>query len=78
MTKADLLALPAAAEAFNGFYTRGGPFLMMNSIRVLIAEAIALFAVLVALIAAVIVLVRRRRAARGVSATGAQPPPRTV
>lgn len=78
MTKADLLALPAAAEAFNGFYTRSGPFLMINSIRVLIAEAIALFAVLVALIAVVIVVVRRRRAARGLSATGVQRPPLTV
>ncbi len=78
MTKADLLALPAAAESFNGFYTRSGPFLMINSIRVLIAEAIALFVVLVALIAAVIVLVRRRRAGRGISATGVRPPPRTV
>jgi hypothetical protein len=51
---------------------------MINSIRVLIAQAIALFAVLVALIAAVIVLVRRRRAARGLPATGVQPPPRIV
>ena len=78
MTKADLLALPAAAEAFNGFYSRSGPFLMINSIRVLIAQAIALFAVLVGLIAAVIVVVRRRRAARGLPATGVRPPPRTV
>ena len=78
MTKADLLALPAAAESFNGFYTRSGSFLMINSIRVLIAEAIALFVVLVMVIAAVIVVVRRRRAARGMSASVVRPPPRTV
>jgi glyoxylase-like metal-dependent hydrolase (beta-lactamase superfamily II) len=78
MTKADLLALPAAAESFNGLYSRSGPFLMMNSIRVLIAEAIVLFVVLVALIAGVVFLVRSRRPARGMSATGVRPPPRTV
>ena len=78
MTKADLLALPAATESFNGFYTRSGPFLMINSIRVLIAQALALFVVLVALVAGVVVLVRRRRAARRISATGVQLPPRTV
>jgi hydroxyacylglutathione hydrolase len=78
MTKADLLALPAAAESFNGFYTHSGAFLMINSIRVLIAEAIVLFVVLVALTAVAVFLVRRRRAARKMSATGAQPPPQTV
>ncbi len=82
MTKADLLALPAAAESFNGFYTRSGPYVMINSIRVLIAEGLALFVVLVGVIAVVVVLVRRRNAARrvrpGGTATGAPPPPRTV
>jgi hydroxyacylglutathione hydrolase len=78
MTKADLLALPAAVDSFNGLYTRSGPFLMINSIRMLIAQAIALFVVLVGLIVGAVVLVRRRRAARRISATGVQPPPRTV
>jgi hydroxyacylglutathione hydrolase len=78
MTKADLLALPAAVESFNGFYTQHGPFLMIDSVRMLIAEGIALFAVLVCLSVAVVVFVRRRRAARGRSATAAPPPPRTV
>jgi hydroxyacylglutathione hydrolase len=81
MTKADLLALPAAVESFNGFYTQHGPFLMIDSVRVLIAQGIALFAVLVGLIVAVIALVRRRRrrrAARGHAATAVPPPPRTA
>jgi hydroxyacylglutathione hydrolase len=82
MTKADLLALPAAVHAFNDFYTRSGPYLMINSVRVLIAEGLALFVVLVGLVAVVVVLVRHRKAARRVApggpATGAQPPPRTL
>jgi hydroxyacylglutathione hydrolase len=78
MTKADLLALPGAAESFNGFYSRSGPYLMINSIRVLIAQAIVLFVVLVAVIVVVVVVVRRRRAARGIPVTGVRPPPRTV
>jgi hypothetical protein len=81
MTKADLLALPAAVRAFNGFYTRSGPYLMIDSVRVLIVEGLALFLVLVGLIVVVVVLVRRRRAARrarGGVATGAPPPLQTV
>jgi glyoxylase-like metal-dependent hydrolase (beta-lactamase superfamily II) len=81
MTKADLLALPAAAESFNGFYTRSGPYLMINSVRVLVAEGLALFAVLVTLVVVVVVLVRRRKARRvalGGTATGAPPPPQTA
>jgi hypothetical protein len=78
MTKADLLGVPAAVESFNGFYTQRGPFLMIDSVRVLIAQGIALLAVLVGLIVAVIALVRHRRAARGQAATAVPPPPRTV
>ena len=81
MTRADLLALPAAAKSFNGVYSRSGPYLMINSIRVLIAEGVALFVVLVGLIVLVVVLVRRRKARRAAPvgpATGAPPPPRTV
>jgi hydroxyacylglutathione hydrolase len=64
MTKADLLALPGAVHAFNGFYTRSGPYLMINSVRVLIVEVLALFVALLGLIGIVVVRVRRRRAAR--------------
>jgi hydroxyacylglutathione hydrolase len=60
MTKADLLALPAAVSSFNGFYTRSGEFLMMNSIRILIAEAVLALSVLVALVVMVVRYVRRR------------------
>ena len=61
MTKADLLALPGALGSFNGFYTRSGNFLMLNSMRVLVAEAILAAAVLIAVILAVVAYVRRRR-----------------
>ena len=62
MTKADLLMLPAAISSFNGFYTADGSFLMMNSMRLLIAFAAAIGVVLIALVVALIwFLVRRRR-----------------
>jgi glyoxylase-like metal-dependent hydrolase (beta-lactamase superfamily II) len=61
MTKADLLALPAAIGSFNGFYTRSGNFIMLNSMRVLVAEAILAAAVLIAVILAVVAWIRRRR-----------------
>ncbi len=50
MTKDDLLALPAAIRSFNGFYTKTGNFIMMNSIRILIAEALLAVVVVVALV----------------------------
>ena len=40
MTKEDLLALPAAILSFNGFYSRSGKFIMINSIRMLIVWAV--------------------------------------
>ena len=49
LTKADLLALPSILQSFNGFYTVRGQFVMMNQVRVLIAEAI-LAAIILALI----------------------------
>jgi hydroxyacylglutathione hydrolase len=64
MTKADLLALPAAVSSFNGFYTRSGELLMMNSNRILIAGAVLALSLLVALVAIVFRFVRRRRRAR--------------
>ncbi len=61
MKKADLLALPGALDGFNGFYTRSGNFIMLNSMRVLVAEAILAAAVLIAVVLAVVAYIRRRR-----------------
>jgi hydroxyacylglutathione hydrolase len=68
MTKEDLLALPAAAASFNGFYTTSGKttsgkFTMMNSLRLLIA--VMVFSLLALIVLAVLLirsLLRRRRA----------------
>jgi glyoxylase-like metal-dependent hydrolase (beta-lactamase superfamily II) len=67
MTKADLLALPAAVSSFNGFYTRSGQFVMMNSMRVLIAMAVLAGVVLLAVLASLFVYIRRRRARKTLS-----------
>jgi glyoxylase-like metal-dependent hydrolase (beta-lactamase superfamily II) len=64
MTKADLLALPAAARNFNGFYSSGGRFTMIDTMRLLYLFAIAVLAVLILLIGAAIAFFRRRRAER--------------
>jgi hydroxyacylglutathione hydrolase len=64
MTKDDLLALPAALKTFNGFYKTTGQFTMMNSARVLIAEAAGLLLVLVALVWGLVRFIRYRRAVR--------------
>ena len=64
MTKADLLALPAAVAGFNGFYAESDGFILMNQMRVLIAMAVAVGLVLVVLARAVILYLRRRRKAR--------------
>jgi hydroxyacylglutathione hydrolase len=64
MTKDDLLALPAAIRSFNGFYTRHGQFILMNSMRILIAEGICAGVVLLAVAWLVIRLIRRRRRSR--------------
>jgi len=61
LTKGDLLALPAAVSSFNGFYTTRGKFIMLNSMRVLVAQAILAAAVLIAVILAVVFYIRRRR-----------------
>jgi hydroxyacylglutathione hydrolase len=63
MTKDDLLALPAAIASFNGFYTHSGNFIMMNSMRVLIAWAVLDGVVLIALVLMLVRYLRRRRAA---------------
>jgi hydroxyacylglutathione hydrolase len=64
MTKDDLLALPAAIRSFNGFYTVRGRFIMMNSIRILIAQAILAGAVLAAGVWMLVRYIRRRKRAR--------------
>jgi hydroxyacylglutathione hydrolase len=66
MTKNDLLALPAALHSFNGFYNVRGNLIMMNSIRVLIAELMLALVVLAALVWISVRYIRRRRRARRV------------
>ncbi len=65
MTRTDVLALPSAMRHFNGFYSVEGYFLIMNSIRILIAFAGALVLALVALVWLLVRYIRRRRHARG-------------
>ena len=64
MTKDDVLALPAAVYRFNGFYTRSGQFLLINSVHQLIAFAVAAVVVLLALVLGIVRWIRRRRRAR--------------
>ena len=68
LSKDDVLALPAAIEQFNGFYSSSGHFIMMNSMRILKLSAVLAVAITIAIIVAVVVFVRRwrrrRRAAR--------------
>jgi hydroxyacylglutathione hydrolase len=61
MTKADLLALPEAVARFNGFYTKSGNFVMVNSMRILIVIAIAIGLALIAFVAGMVWWIRRRR-----------------
>jgi glyoxylase-like metal-dependent hydrolase (beta-lactamase superfamily II) len=65
MTRADVLALPAALDRFNCFYTESGSFIMIDQMRVLIAEVIVVLLVISALVAAVVAHLRRR--SRGTS-----------
>jgi hydroxyacylglutathione hydrolase len=68
MKKEDLLALPAAIRSFNGFYSKSGTFVMMNSIRILIACAVLAGVVLIALVWVVVHFWMRRRRARKLKA----------
>jgi hydroxyacylglutathione hydrolase len=63
LDKADVLALPAALEHFNGFYTQQGSFTLINPVHNLIAVATAALSVL-ALLVLGFVRYRRRRAAQ--------------
>jgi hypothetical protein len=62
MTKADLLALPAALASFNGFYSESGGFTMINSLRILEAIGIGALILIVGVIWLLVRLFRRRRA----------------
>jgi uncharacterized membrane protein len=70
LTKDDLLALPAAIRSFNGFYTRSGTFIMINSMRMLIVWAVLAGVVLIALVMILVLYIRRRRRARRLRAPG--------
>ena len=61
LTKADVAALPAALSKFNGFYTKTGPFVIENGLRILIAAAIAALLVLTLLSIGIYRFIRRRR-----------------
>ena len=61
MRKLLLLALPAAIRSFNGFYSKSGNFIMMNSIRVLIAEATLVLVAAVVLVWILLRYIRRRK-----------------
>lgn len=64
MNQADLLALPAALERFNGFYTQHGQFTLTNPMRIVIAAATAVIVVLSLSGIWLVRYRRRRRAAR--------------
>jgi hydroxyacylglutathione hydrolase len=60
MSKTDLLALPTAIGSFNGFYSTDGKFVMMNSMRMLIAFGVIAVVILIACVWIVVHYVRRR------------------
>ena len=64
MTKDDVLALPAVVREFNGFYNKNGSLVLMNSMRILLAFAAVVLALLVGLILIAVRYVRRRRTRR--------------
>jgi glyoxylase-like metal-dependent hydrolase (beta-lactamase superfamily II) len=71
MTLADLKALGAALEQFNGFYTESGGFTIMNPVRNLLAVAVpAVLAVLV-LLWLLARYLRRRRGGRSATQAAA-------
>lgn len=64
MSKSYLLALPAALQGFNGFYSRRGRFVLLDPIHNLIAIAVVALIVLVALITGAIYFFRSRKRRR--------------
>jgi hydroxyacylglutathione hydrolase len=61
LTKAEVLALPAALAKFNGFYTATGGFVIMNPIHNLIAMAAGVLAVLAVFGYLLVRFIRSRR-----------------
>jgi glyoxylase-like metal-dependent hydrolase (beta-lactamase superfamily II) len=61
LAKADLTALPAALERFNGFYARYPNYILTNPIHNLVALAIIAVAALIFIVWGVRRLLRRRR-----------------
>jgi len=64
LARADLTALPAALERFNGFYARYPNYILTNPIHNLVALAIIGVAALIFIVWGVRRLLRRRRRAR--------------
>lgn len=64
LAKDDLVKLPAALNAFNGFYTRQGTLVLMNQFRILAAEAIAALVILILLGWGLRQFLRQRRKTR--------------
>jgi glyoxylase-like metal-dependent hydrolase (beta-lactamase superfamily II) len=61
LARADLTALPAAFERFNGFYARYPNYILTNPIRNLLTLAVIAVAVLIFIVWGVRRLLRRRR-----------------
>lgn len=64
MSQADLLALPATLQAFNGFYLRRGKFVVLDPVHNLIAIAAGVLIMLAALVSGAIYFFRRRKRRR--------------
>ncbi len=63
ISKADVLALPDAIRKFNGLYTVTGGFLLMNSMRIVVAMAVGAGVLLIGFVFVVFRYLRRRRRA---------------
>lgn len=61
LTKAEVLALPAALAKFNGFYTETGGFVIMNPIHNLMAMGLGALLALGVLVYLLVRFIRRRR-----------------
>ncbi|WP_190285834.1 MBL fold metallo-hydrolase [Montanilutibacter psychrotolerans] len=62
MQRADLLALPAALDGFNGFHSRHASFVLTHPIHNLVAMAVSVVVALLLMAWGLRVLLRRRRA----------------
>ncbi len=64
LTKADVLALPEVLRHFNGFYSKVGQFVMIDSIRILVVSCVLLALILIVCVGIAVRYVRRRRRAK--------------